>query len=112
MEEKKHNIQISDNLYKKIKDYTSINNLKFNTYVENLLKSQFMIDVYGDTPFSKKEKSKETTSTTTKIPFENRIVSPTSVTVIAEKDTSNETDKEEILTNDNIKVKSNKRRLS
>jgi hypothetical protein len=47
------NIQIDDNdLYRKISDYCKINNLKISKFVTEMLRRQFMIEQYGDTPFT------------------------------------------------------------
>lgn len=46
------NIQIDDNdLYRKISDYCKINGLKISKFVTEMLRKQFMIEQYGDTPF-------------------------------------------------------------
>ena len=47
------NIQIDDNdLYRKISDYCKINDLKISKFVAEMLRKQFMIEQYGDTPFT------------------------------------------------------------
>ena len=47
------NIQIDDNdLYRKISDYCKINSLKISKFVTEMLRKQFMIEQYGDTPFT------------------------------------------------------------
>lgn len=47
------NIQIDDNdLYRKISDYCKINDLKISKFVTEMLRRQFMIEQYGDTPFT------------------------------------------------------------
>lgn len=47
------NIQIDDNdLYRKISDYCKINDLKISKFVTEMLRKQFMIEQYGDTPFT------------------------------------------------------------
>ena len=47
------NIQIDDNdLYRKISDYCKINGLKISKFVTEMLRKQFMIEQYGDTPFT------------------------------------------------------------
>lgn len=47
------NVQIDDdNLHRKISDYCKINNLKISKFVTEMLRKQFMIEQYGDTPFT------------------------------------------------------------
>lgn len=47
------NVQIDDeNLYRKISDYCKINNLKISKFITEMLRKQFMIEQYGDTPFT------------------------------------------------------------
>lgn len=47
------NVQIDDdNLYRKITDYCKINNLKISKFITEMLRKQFMIEQYGDTPFT------------------------------------------------------------
>lgn len=47
------NIQIDDNdLYRKISDYCKINGLKISKFVTEMLRKQFMVEQYGDTPFT------------------------------------------------------------
>lgn len=54
----KHTIQITDNnLYNEIYNYCKINGLKISTFVTNMLKKQFIIEQYGDTPFTTYETS-------------------------------------------------------
>ena len=50
MEQKKHNIQISDRLYRDIKSYCDVNGLKVSEYVEKLLRHEFTVDCYGLIP--------------------------------------------------------------
>lgn len=77
------NIQIDDNdLYRKISDYCKINNLKISKFVTEMLRRQFMIEQYGDTPF--------TTYETTVI--NNNPVSSLTVDVTIEK-----SDKDELI---------------
>lgn len=53
MENKKHNISVSENLYKDLKEYCELNSLKLNEFVESILKDAFMVEKYGDAPFFK-----------------------------------------------------------
>jgi hypothetical protein len=77
------NIQIDDNdLYRKISDYCKINDLKISKFVTEMLRKQFMIEQYGDTPF--------TTYETTVI--NNNPVSSLTVDVTIEK-----SDKDELI---------------
>jgi hypothetical protein len=77
------NIQIDDNdLYRKISDYCKINDLKISKFVTEMLRRQFMIEQYGDTPF--------TTYETTVI--DNNPVSSLTVDVTIEK-----SDKDELI---------------
>lgn len=77
------NIQIDDNdLYRKISDYCKINDLKISKFVTEMLQKQFMIEQYGDTPF--------TTYETTVI--NNNPVSSLTVDVTIEK-----SDKDELI---------------
>lgn len=47
------NVQIDDdNLHRKISDYCKINNLKISKFITEMLRKQFMIEQYGDTPFT------------------------------------------------------------
>lgn len=83
------NIQIDDNdLYRKISDYCKINGLKISKFVTEMLRKQFMIEQYGDTPF--------TTYETTII--NNSPVSSLTVDVTIEK--PNEDESVEIVKND------------
>lgn len=49
---KKHSVSIDEQLYQEIKDYCELNDLKINHFVEEILRKQFLIEKYGDTPFS------------------------------------------------------------
>lgn len=51
MENKKHNISVSERLYKDIKAYCELNSLRLNEFVEGLLKKAFTIEKYGEAPF-------------------------------------------------------------
>jgi hypothetical protein len=76
------NIQIDDNdLYRKISDYCKINDLKISKFVTEMLRKQFMIEQYGDTPF--------TTYETTII--NNSPVSSLTIDVTIEKPNEDET---------------------
>lgn len=49
----KHSVQISDDiLYGNIVNYCKLNKLKISEFITDLLKKQFAIEQYGDTPFS------------------------------------------------------------
>lgn len=77
------NVQIDDeNLYRKISDYCKINDLKISKFVTEMLRRQFMIEQYGDTPF--------TTYETTII--NNNPISSLTVDVVIEK-----SDKDELI---------------
>ena len=52
MGDDKHSVLIDGNLYRDIKDYCNENSLQLSKFVSTLLKKQFMIEKYGDTPFS------------------------------------------------------------
>lgn len=45
-----HNIRISNDLYNEIKDYCTINNLKINVFVNDLLEKSLKREIYGDIP--------------------------------------------------------------
>lgn len=50
----KHTIQITDDkLYNDIVEFCKINNKKINLFCQELLRIQFLIEKYGDTPFGK-----------------------------------------------------------
>lgn len=66
MESKKHNISISDRLYKDIKDYCELNSLKLNEFVESLLKKSFAVEKFGESPFDFGVKSQEAVVVTPK----------------------------------------------
>ena len=49
----KHSVQITDdNFYNELCEYCKINGLKISSFVTDLLKKQFLIEQYGDTPFT------------------------------------------------------------
>lgn len=50
METNFHNIRISNDLYNEIKDYCTINNLKINVFVNDLLEKSLKREIYGDVP--------------------------------------------------------------
>lgn len=52
----KHMVQIEDELYNNIKDYCKLNNLKITSYVNELLKKEHMISLYGESPFDNFQK--------------------------------------------------------
>lgn len=47
----KHQIAISENIWQKIKDFCTLNNLKANEYVEKALSDAIITDMYGFGPF-------------------------------------------------------------
>ena len=49
----KHSISIDGKLYSNLKEYCELNNLKLNTYVEELIRKQFTIEKFGASPFDK-----------------------------------------------------------
>ena len=59
MSENKHNISVSDRLYKDLKRYCDLNDLKLNTFVESLLLKAFNVEKYGETPFQNQEPEQE-----------------------------------------------------
>lgn len=67
----KHSIQISNELYSEIFEYCKINGLKIGQFINDLLAKQFIIEKYGDTPFTKYEttilNNKSDSSLTTEI---------------------------------------------
>lgn len=56
---KTHSILISENLYHDIKEYCQINDLKFGDFVDDLIRKSFMVEKYGDAPFSHLKKQEE-----------------------------------------------------
>ena len=77
----KHSIQITDSeLYGRIVEYCKINGLKIGSFVTEMLKKQFMVEQYGDTPF--------TTYETTII--NNSPVSSITIDVVIEKPNEDE----------------------
>ena len=53
MDEKKHMIQIKNPLYNEIKEYCNLNEIKINTFINELLEKSFLIEKYGTSPFDK-----------------------------------------------------------
>ena len=51
----KHSIQISNELYSEIFEYCKINGLKVSNFITEMVRKQFMIEKYGDTPFTSYE---------------------------------------------------------
>ncbi len=50
----KHTITITDeNLYNEIVEFCRLNNEKIGNFCQELIKKQFLIEKYGDTPFLK-----------------------------------------------------------
>lgn len=56
---KTHSILINENLYHDIKEYCQINDLKFGDFVDDLIRKSFMVEKYGDAPFSHLKKQEE-----------------------------------------------------
>ena len=50
--EGKHSVSISEKLYLSIKEYCQLNNLKLNTFVEELITKSFNIERFGEAPFA------------------------------------------------------------
>ena len=53
MDDNKHSISISSKLYNDIKNYCALNELKVNTFVEELLRKAFNVEKFGEAPFVK-----------------------------------------------------------
>ena len=53
MDDNKHSVSISARLYKEIKDYCALNELKVNSFVEELLRKAFNVEKFGEAPFVK-----------------------------------------------------------
>lgn len=45
-------VQIEDELYNGIKEYCKLNKLKISSFINEILKKSFLIEKYGNTPFS------------------------------------------------------------
>lgn len=45
-------VQIKEELYQEIKEFCTLNKLKINQFVNDLLQKSFMIEKYGDSPFT------------------------------------------------------------
>lgn len=45
-------VQIEDKLYNDIKEYCKLNKLKIGSFINEILKKNFLIEKYGDTPFT------------------------------------------------------------
>lgn len=49
----KHNVQIDDSeLYQQIVEYCKLNELKIGAFITEMVRKQFMIEQYGDVPFT------------------------------------------------------------
>lgn len=48
--ETKHMIEIKSDLYDDLKEYCELNKLKINVFINNLIKSAFMVEKYGYSP--------------------------------------------------------------
>ena len=58
-------VKINSSLYTDIKEYCSLNGLKINSFINELLEKQFAIEKFGDAPFfnyNKKNTSVDTSS--------------------------------------------------
>lgn len=49
---KKHTVQIDSKLYNEIKEYCKLNELKIGSFINEILKKSFLVEKYGETPFS------------------------------------------------------------
>lgn len=49
-------VQIEDKLYSNIKEYCKLNNLPIGSFINSILKKSFLIEKYGDTPFTNFDK--------------------------------------------------------
>lgn len=49
---KGHFVEIRNELYDKIKQYCQLNNLKVVKFINETLEKSFMVELYGETPFS------------------------------------------------------------
>jgi len=49
---KGHFVEIRNELYDKIKQYCQLNNLKVVKFINEILEKSFMVELYGETPFS------------------------------------------------------------
>ena len=49
-------VQIEDELYTNIKEYCKLNNLPIGSFINSILKKSFLIEKYGDTPFTNFDK--------------------------------------------------------
>ena len=45
-------VQIEDKLYNDIKEYCKLNKLKIGSFINEILKKSFLVEKYGDTPFT------------------------------------------------------------
>lgn len=45
-------VQIEDELYNDIKEYCKLNKLKISSFINEILKKSFLVEKYGDTPFT------------------------------------------------------------
>ncbi len=45
-------VQIEDELYNDIKEYCKLNKLKIGSFINEILKKSFLVEKYGDTPFT------------------------------------------------------------
>ena len=117
METNFHNIRISNDLYNDIKDYCTINNLKINVFVNDLLEKSLKREIYGDIPaiFTVPIKTEEKKVAPVQIEsIESAVTEVTKITeskteIYAEKNDVNE--EKEILINTPKIEKPTKRRL-
>lgn len=52
-------MEIEKKLYDDIKSYCKLNNLKVNSFINNLLKKAFNVEKYGESPFVLKKNTSE-----------------------------------------------------
>lgn len=45
-------VQIENELYNDIKEYCKLNKLKIGSFINEILKKSFLVEKYGDTPFT------------------------------------------------------------
>lgn len=52
IKKKRHIVEIRNDLYERIKEYCQLNNLKPAKFINEMLEKSFMIELYGETPFT------------------------------------------------------------
>ena len=93
----KHNISISDKLYNNIREYCQLNQLKVNSFVEDLLRNALNIEKFGVSPFgptnistkvdAPKDEGEEIIEVTTLIPPEPKIEAPENIKAVESVET-------------------------